>query len=66
MKQNKAKVAAMTERDYFAQLICWKRGGSEIGANDIALAEKLTNSDFRQSLRNIDSHMAGASEEIHN
>lgn len=66
MKPSKADVAAMTERDYFAQLICWKRGSSIISGDDIVLAEKLTHSDFRQSLRNIDSHMAGESEEIHN
>lgn len=66
MKPSKADVAAMTERDYFAQLICWKRGFSAVSGDDIALAERLTSSDFRQSLRNIDSYMVAGNEEIHN
>lgn len=66
MKPSKADVASMTERNYFAQLICWKRGSGAVSRDDIALVERLTSSDFRQSLRNIDSYMIAGNEEIHN
>lgn len=47
MKPSRADVAAMTERDYFAQLICWKRGGGIVSDDDKSQADKILTNDFR-------------------
>ncbi len=66
MKPSKADVAAMTERDYIAQLICWQRGFDSACEIDLALADKLIANNLRQTLKNIDSYMLNENAQIHN
>jgi len=66
MKPSKADVAAMAERDYIAQLICWQRGFDAACEIDLALADNLIANNLRQTLKNIDSYMRNGNAQIHN
>lgn len=66
MKPSKADVAAMAERDYIAQLICWRKGFNVACEIDFSLADKLIADNLRQTLKNIDSYMRNGNAQIHN
>lgn len=57
MRLNRIDVAEMTERDYFAQLICWRRGDDRVSGSDVLEAENILKNEFRDSLRIIDARL---------
>lgn len=55
MRPSRSDVADMTERDYFAQLICWKRGGELASDDDKSQADKILMNDSRESIRALNA-----------
>lgn len=57
MRLNRLDVAEMAERDYFAQLICWRRGADRVSDSDVLEAENILKNEFRDSLRILDARL---------